>query len=131
MSVNPYLHFSGNCAEALAFYEKALGAATTFRMTFGEAPMPATPGWENKIMHASFTVLGSPLMAADAPPGMYHKPAGFRVALNMADPDTAQAWFEALAVGGNVDMALQKTFWASAFGMVTDQFGTPWMINCE
>jgi PhnB protein len=130
MSVNPYLQFSGNCAEALAYYEKNLGAALGMRMTFGEAPTPGTPGWEDKIMHTDFTILGSPLMASDAPPNMYQKPAGFRVTLNMSAPDTAQSWFEALAAGGSIDMPLQKTFWASAFGMVTDRFNIPWMVNC-
>lgn len=130
MSVNPYLQFAGNCAEALAYYEKSLGAALGQRMKFGQAPTPAPPGWEDKIMHTDFTILGSMLMASDAPPGMYQKPAGFRVTLNLSDPDTAETWFEALAAGGTIDMPLQKTFWASAFGMVTDRFNIPWMVNC-
>jgi PhnB protein len=130
MSVHPYLHFPGNCAEALAFYEKALGAAVTFSLTAGDAPMPCTPGWEDKFVHTSFTILGAPLHACDVPPGQYNKPAGFRVTIDLSDPDTAQSWFEALTVGGTIDMPLQKTFWASAFGMVTDRFGIPWMINC-
>ena len=62
---------------------------------------------------------------------MYDKPAGFRISLNLTAPDTAQTWLEALAVDGTIAMALQKTFWASAFGMVTDKFGTPWMVNCQ
>jgi PhnB protein len=131
MSVNPYLHFAGNCAEAIAFYEKTLGASVNMRMTHGEAPMPTTPGWEDKIIHVNFSILGSEIMGADAPPQIYHKPTGFRVTINLSDPDTAQSWFEALAVGGSIDMPLQKTFWASAFGMVTDRFNIPWMINCQ
>ncbi|HYP63720.1 MAG TPA: VOC family protein [Acidocella sp.] len=130
MSVNPYLHFAGNCAEALAFYETALGAKVNRRMTHAEAPMPSNPEWADKIMHADFSILGSQLMAADTPPEHYQKPAGFRVTLNLSDPDTAQAWFEALSTGGHIDMPLQKTFWAAAFGMVTDRFNIPWMVNC-
>jgi PhnB protein len=30
-----------------------------------------------------------------------------------------------------VTMPISETFWAVRFGMLTDQFGTPWMINCE
>ena len=130
MHINPYLQFSGNCAEALKFYETALGANVAFRMTFGEAPEPPPPGWADKIMHASFTIQGSPLMASDTPPGFYQKPAGFRVSISLTEPETAQAWFNALAEGGSVEMPLQKTFWAVLFGMVTDRFGIPWMINC-
>jgi PhnB protein len=135
MPVSPYLYFAGNCAEALSFYEIALDAKVEFRMKFNEAPEspPAPAGWDEKICHASFTILGTCLMASDAPPGMYNKPAGFRIALNMEAmdaPNTAKTWFEALAAGGSIDMPLQKTFWASAFGMLTDRFGIPWMINC-
>ncbi len=132
MPVSPYLYFAGNCAEALAFYETALDAKVEFRMKFNEVPEP-TPvpaGWDEKICPVSFTILGTHLMASDAPPGMYNKPAGFRVALNMEAPGTAKTWFDALATGGSIDMLLQKTFWASAFGMVTDRFGIPWMVNC-
>jgi PhnB protein len=130
MSVHPYLHFAGNCAEALSFYEKHLGAAVTFRLKAGEAPMPCEPDWADKIMHASFSILGAPLQACDVPPAQYQKPAGFRVSLSLSDPDTAQAWFDALSTGGHIDMPLQKTFWAAAFGMVTDRFNIPWMVNC-
>ena len=35
----------------------------------------------------------------------------------------------ALAAGGHVTMPMGKTFWAEAFGMLTDQFGTPWMVS--
>lgn len=130
MSVNPYLTFPGTCAEALTFYENALGAAVNMRPTHAETPAPGNPEWSAKIMHANFTILGTQLMASDAPPGMYRKPAGFRVALNLTEPDKAKTWFDALAAGGTVDMPLQKTFWASAFGMVTDRFNIPWMVNC-
>lgn len=132
MPISPYLYFAGNCTEALAFYESVLAAKVDFRMKFNETPEPppVPAGWDEKICHASFTILGTSLMGSDAPPGLYNKPIGFRVALNMDAPATAKTWFEALAEGGTVDMPLQNTFWASAFGMVTDRFGIPWMVNC-
>jgi PhnB protein len=134
MPVSPYLYFAGNCAEALAFYETTLDAKVEFQMKFNEAPEPppAPAGWDEKICHVSFSILDSRLMGSDTPPDFYHKPTGFRVALNMEaiDANTAKTWFDALAAGGSIDMPLQKTFWANAFGMVTDRFGIPWMINC-
>lgn len=130
MSVNPYLTFPGTCAEAIAFYEETLGATVNMRMTFGEAPTPPPPEWGEKIIHVDFSILGSQIMACDAPPGMYVKPAGFNVTLNLTDADKAKTWFEALAAGGVIGMPLSKTFWATAFGMVTDRFGIPWMVNC-
>jgi PhnB protein len=130
MSVNPYLYFPGTCAEAISFYEKHLGATVNMKLTFGETPMPPQPGTENLIAHVNFTILGSPLFASDAPGNMYQKPQGIRITLNPTGETQAHAFFNALADGGNADMPLQKTFWAKAFGMVTDQFGIPWMINC-
>ncbi len=32
---------------------------------------------------------------------------------------------------GTVQMPLQKTFWSVRFGVLVDQFGKPWAINCE
>ena len=40
-----------------------------------------------------------------------------------------QRVFDALAVGGQVTMPFAATFWSPGFGMVTDRFGTPWMVN--
>ena len=37
----------------------------------------------------------------------------------------------ASANGGSVVMPLEKTYWAEAFGMVTDKFGIKWMVNCD
>jgi PhnB protein len=56
---------------------------------------------------------------------------GFSVTLNVKEPAEAERVFNALAEGGSVGMPLGETFWAEKFGMLTDRFGTPWMINCE
>ena len=70
-------------------------------------------------------------MASDAPPDHYRKPQGFSVSLNLSDPAEAERIFQALAENGTVQMPLQQTFWAARFGMLIDQFGIPWMINCD
>ena len=82
-------------------------------------------------MHATLEVGGEPLMGSDAPPKHYSEPKGFAVSLSPAKVADAERIFNALADGGNVGMPLQQTFWAARFGMVTDRFGIPWMINCE
>ena len=51
--------------------------------------------------------------------------------LGIDDPREAERVFHALSENGTVQMPIQKTFWAARFGMLVDQFGTPWMINCE
>ena len=133
MKVDPYLMFNGNCAEALKFYEKAIGAKTEFSMTFGEAPAqnPVPPGWGSKIMHATFNVDGMKVMASDCPPEHYQKPTGFSVALGVKTPEEAERVYKALSENATIGMPLQKTFWSPAFAMLTDKYGIPWMVNCE
>ena len=91
----------------------------------------APPDWQNKILHARMTVGGDVLMASDAPPGHYCKPQGSSLSLHITDTAEAERVFAALAEGGTMTMPIQKTFWARLFGMCTDRFGTPWMVNCE
>jgi PhnB protein len=133
MLLNPYLLFDGTCEEAFKFYEKCLGGKIEAMMTHAGTPMEAhtPPEWRNKILHARMSVDGNVLMASDVPPGRYSEPKGISVSLSMKDPVSGERIFKALAEGGKVSMPFQKTFWSSGFGMVTDRFGIPWMINCE
>jgi PhnB protein len=133
MQVTPYLSFDGRCAAALQFYERALGARTEYQTTFGGSPMAehVPPEWRDKIMHASLSIGGQMvLMGSDAPPDRYKAPQGITVSLGIAEPAEADRVFAALAEGGTITMPIQETFWALRFGMLTDQFGIPWMINC-
>lgn len=132
MKVEPYLFFSGRCEEALDFYVQALGAEITLLMRCKEAPEPMglPPGWEDKVMHANLRIGESSLMASDGM-GEATTFGGFALSLAAPTPEHAEAWFTALAEGGKVDMPLQQTFWAQAFGMLTDRFGVSWMVNCE
>ena len=131
MQMNPYLTFDGNCAEAMRFYQSTLGGKLEL-MTFDSSPMrdEIPKGNGDKIIHACLTVDGQSLMASDTGPcAQFEGVKGMSVTLNYPKPADAQPVFDALAKSGNVTMPLQKTFWAEAFGMVTDRFGTPWMIN--
>ena len=133
MQVNAYLHFNGDCEAAFQFYEKALGGKIEAMMTNAGSPaeqhVPAE--WRSKILHARMTIGDGVLMASDAPPGHYSKPAGFSVSLNLKDPVQAERIFKALSEGAKITMPMEKTFWAERFGMLTDRFGIPWMVNCE
>ena len=71
------------------------------------------------------------LMASDAPPDRFQKIQGMEVALNVKEPAEAERLFNALAEGARITLPLTETFWAVKFGMLTDRFGTPWLINCE
>ncbi|NEQ19614.1 MAG: VOC family protein [Microcoleus sp. SIO2G3] len=133
MKLNPYLMFNGQCKAALKFYEQCLGAKIEAMMTYGESPMAeqTPPESRNKIMHAHFTVNNQELMGADSPPEQYEEPKGFSVLLGVDNPVEAERLFHALAENGTVRMPIQQTFWAARFGMLVDQFGIPWMINCD
>lgn len=135
MQVQSYLFFDGRCEEALAFYAKALGAEVTMMMRYQDSPVPQQGGPEgcapmpgDKIMHASFRVGETQLMASD---GMAVGQAQFKgFSLSIAVPSDAEArrTFDALADGGQVQMPLTATFFASSFGMVADRFGVSWMV---
>ena len=133
MQVNPYLYFSGNCEEAFDFYEKVLGAKVLVKMKHSEAPVDAKsdPAWADKIIHARMEVGGAVVMASDAPPSHYHQPQGFSMNISTKDPAEADRIFAALSEGGSVGMPIQETVWAQRCGMLTDRFGTHWMVNCE
>lgn len=133
VEVNNYLFFSGRCDEALEFYKQHLSAETKFLIRFSESP-DAIPegilqeGFENKVMHAEFSIGNVRVMASDGCNDV-EKFSGFRLALNVPAEDEARRIFAALASnGGKVDMPLTKTFWSPLYGQVTDQFGVGWMV---
>jgi PhnB protein len=134
MQINPYLFFQGNCEEAFRFYERALGGKIEMIHRYGGSPAEAhtPPDWQNKIMHARLVAEDQVLMGSDAPPEQRDAATGgFYVSLSLTDIVRAERIFRALAENGTVRMEFQQTFWAERFGMVVDQFGIPWMINCE
>ena len=133
MQVQPYLFFDGRCEEAIEFYKKALGAKVEMLMRFKDSPEPPQPGCmppgaENKVMHASFRIGDTAVMASDG--RCLGKPSfqGFTLSLNAANDAEAERLFAALGDGGQVQMPLTKTFFSSRFGMVADRFGVSWMV---
>ena len=132
MQLNPYVFYNGNCEAALKYYQKVLGARIEAMLPYDSGPpdMPMPPGYQKKIMHAKVTIDGEVLMASDVMPGHFNPPQGFSVSLQVEDPADAERKFKALAEGGAINMPFGKTFFSKGFGMCTDQFGIPWMVNC-
>ena len=137
MQVQPYLFFEGRTEEAIRFYEKALGAQSEMLMRYKDGPPEMGSGDEiskmkrppaDKVMHASFRVGDTHVMASD---GMCAgKPSfqGFSLSVEARDEAHAKRMFDALAEGGKVQQPLIKTFFSPAFGMVADRFGVSWMV---
>jgi len=133
MQVATYLNFNGNCEAAFKFYAEALGGRITGMMTHGESPMREKVPLEmkNKVMHATLELPGGGnLMGADHPQGKRVQPTGFCVSLQVRDAAEAEQLFKRLSEGAKVQMEFQKTFWSPGFGMCTDKFDIPWMVNC-
>ncbi|HET7300834.1 MAG TPA: VOC family protein [Oleiagrimonas sp.] len=137
MNINPYLFFDGNCREAFEFYARCLGVEVKAMLSMSDGPgseqVPADK--RDLIMHACIAVGDDLLMASDWGCGMdsppFEAPRGFSVSLNVDSVAEAERVYTALAEGGRANMPLDKTFFAERFGMLTDRFGVPWMVNCE
>lgn len=133
MHLNPHVHFNGRCEEAFKFYEQCLGGKIEAMLPHEGTPaaehVPAA--WRNKIIHARLVVGDQVFLGCDAPPDHYQKPQGFSVSVDVKESRDAERIFQQLAKNGSAQMPIQETFWATRFGMVTDRFGIPWMVNCS
>jgi PhnB protein len=127
--LNPYLNFNGNARQALEFYQSVFGGDLNVN-TFGQ--LGGMEGADaDKIMHGQLeTGAGYTIMAADVPGHMDYQPiAGTSVSLSGDDGDALRGYWGKLTAGGTVTVPLEKQMWGDEFGMVTDQFGVPWMVN--
>ncbi|MEZ0230133.1 MAG: VOC family protein [Planctomycetota bacterium] len=133
ISWNPHLTFDGTCRAAFELYARALGAKPAYFFTYGESPMAATTPAEHhgRILHTTLTLGERTLTGADVLPEQYEKPRGFSVLLQLPTAKDADRIFAALAEGGVIQLALAETFWAPRFGMLTDRFGIPWMLQSK
>ncbi len=138
-TINPYLTFDGNCEAAFLFYQSVFGGEFPYVSRFSE--MPENPNYtvaeedKNKIMHISLPIsketilMGSDTSSAFGPPIVNGN--NFSISINTDTEEETERLFNALSVGGKITMALEKTFWGSYFGMLTDKFGMQWMVSCE
>lgn len=130
--VQPYLMFNGRCDEALDFYKKALGAEVLMLMRFKDSPELPPPGCApspaDKVMHTSFRIGETVLMASDGQCEGEPKFEGISLSLTVPTEAEAEKYFGTLANSGQVVMPLAKTFFSAKFGMVNDKFGLNWMV---
>ena len=131
MPTMPYIHFQGQCAEALTHYADVFGGTGLQMMGYADGP-GAPAAWKDskRIMHGQITLGDGTLMASDYPPGSEgHAQAGFSVMHSPPDVATARKTFDRLADGGTVIDDFKETFFSPGFGMVKDRFGTHWIIS--
>ncbi|MCC3291745.1 MULTISPECIES: VOC family protein [unclassified Arthrobacter] len=130
--MNPYLSFRDNAAEAMAFYQDVFGG-TLESSTFGDMNMAEDPSEANKIMHSSLTTdNGLVLMASDTPNSMnMDSGSSYSISLSGDNGEELRGYWDKLLDGGQMTMPLEKAPWGDMFGMLTDRFGTSWMISIE
>ncbi|WP_223670651.1 YciI family protein [Kangiella shandongensis] len=129
----PYLVFNGDCKAAFEYYEDVLGGTIEEMMTHRDSPVAEETAEEDldKVLHARLNLGSLTLMGSDSPKEYYASPQGMHVQIVPASESEAERIYKALAAGGNVQVPLDKTFWAKRFAMLTDQFNIPWIINYE
>ena len=134
MKLNTYLNFAGNCSQALAFYEKNLGAKILGKMSFKDMPDPQTapPGANpDGVLHARFELGGAVVMASDGPTGKVEPMRSAYLSLGVDTSEEADRVYKLLSDGGQVFMPIGETFFAQRFAMLRDKFGISWMIIHE
>ncbi|MEO6501758.1 MAG: VOC family protein [Jatrophihabitantaceae bacterium] len=129
--LNPYLNFRDKTSEAMDFYHSVFGGDLT-KSTFAEMNASDDPAEQDKIMHSQLvTENGLTLMAADTPNYLDYT-AGvndFAVSLSGEDEGELRGYWDKLSDGATVTMPLDKAPWGDLFGMCTDKFGIPWLVN--
>ena len=128
--LNPYISFRDDARQALEFYQDVFGGNLNVN-TFGQYGDANAPGADN-VMHGQLdTDNGFTLMAADTPPGMdFNEGAGtITISLSGDDEQELRGYWDKLSEGGTVTMPFEKQMWGDLFGMCTDKFGVPWMVD--
>ena len=120
MRVEPYVYFQGRCEEALDFYRGAIGADATVFARF-----------EDKVAHAVLRVSDTVVLASDGQGAGQTDFSGFSLSLTASDDASAERLFSALSDGGNVQVPMAPTPFASRLGLVADRFGVPWMVASQ
>ncbi|HZS53283.1 MAG TPA: VOC family protein [Bryobacteraceae bacterium] len=133
MQPTPYLFFDGQCEAAFKFYAQCFKSQIVASVKYGDRGSAESlgPAARDRIMHTAMKLGDAMLLASDCPPGQFEKPQGFAVSLDFPTAEEAEDVFKQLSVGANITMPMSETFWAVRFGMLTDQFGIPWMIGCN
>ena len=127
--LNPYLSFDGDARQALEFYKDVFGGELRLN-TFGEFGQPGGDH-ADRIMHGMLeSPSGLTLMGADMPPGTEYSPGNtFAVSLSGDTESELRGYWDKLSAGGSVSVPLERQMWGDVFGMCTDRFGIPWMVD--
>jgi PhnB protein len=132
IALTPYLHFNGNCEEALNAYKAIFDGTIEDLQRYGVMNPSAKPDQKNKIIHAVLKFGGCTVLASDSFGDRATGNGTTNTALSLDYPDAQQAKqvFDQLAQGGQVGVPFEKQFWGAWHGNAVDRFGIYWMMNC-
>ncbi|WP_049629489.1 VOC family protein [Cellvibrio sp. pealriver] len=132
MSLSFHIGFNGQCKEAFEFYAEYLNGTIGTMLEFKDSPVAAsvTPEWQHKIVHANIVIEQVELAGGDVNPEQYQKPQGFNILLGVKSESKVKSLFEKFAIGGEVVLPPQKTFFSPCYAIVVDRFGVPWKFSC-
>lgn len=132
MKIIPYLHFNGDCEEALKTYTEIFGGTGNVFSRFGDTSTFQVPDeLKSKVMHAQLAFDDNTIFMSDSPGRVVNHGDGMAMSIGLSDEAQARRIFERLSAGGEVIMPFEKQFWGSIFGQLTDKFGIRWMVNCQ
>ena len=116
----PYLSVR-NADEAIAWYQKALGAKLIYRME-----------WNGKVGHADLKLGGAFVMLSDEFPEMGSASpetlGGTTVSLLVYVPDVDSAFATALAAGARQQYPVDLKPWGDRSGQIIDPYGHRWTL---
>ncbi|MBB6733219.1 VOC family protein [Cohnella sp. CBP 2801] len=133
LELNPFIMLDGQAEEAIAFYEKALGAQVLFKQKFGEAPdrdrNPVPEGSADRLAHSVLNVGGATLFVADFAASQSGREGNrVQICITAPDADHTRRIYEALLEEGQANFPLQPVHFSPAYGVVTDKFGVVFQV---
>jgi PhnB protein len=128
--LNPYINFRGNAREAIEFYHSVFGGELTIG-TFAEFEAVEDPAEADQIMHAQLETPGGLTIMVSDSPARFEFNAGNNVSVSLSGDDESElsGYFTKLSDQATIEQPLTKAPWGDSFGMLTDKFGTRWLVN--
>jgi predicted 3-demethylubiquinone-9 3-methyltransferase (glyoxalase superfamily) len=125
--IAPFLMFTGQAEQAMAFYTSLFADARIVDITrFG----PDGPGAEGTVQRARFSLAGQEFLCTDSPPVHdFSFTPSFSIWVETESDEELQRLFAALGDGVGQLMPLDDYGFSRRFGWVNDRFGVSWQLN--
>lgn len=136
-TINPYINFNGNAEEAFTFYKSVFGGEFGDIVRFKDiasAEFPVPEDEANKVMRITLPIGNNILIANDVPAALgpvNENENRSKIAIIAESKEEADRIFNALSVGGTVEMPMGQSPWGSYFAMFRDKYGIEWTVEFD